>query len=363
MAFRKCGLSLGVLGLSMIVAGAQVSETTNAPGAPGSPTPAPSVNPLPSTNLPPGKAPPPSATPDESQGPPPGSDAKAYVDFGIDNGRKGNLDGAIAAFATAIKLDPKYSPAYYNQGFAYLLQNKTDEAIANFNQVISLSPNFRDAYYHRGCLYGEKGDFDAASRDFLQVVKIDPHYAPAHYQNGHVLYFRGNLSGASEEMDNAIRINADSPYPYFIRGLIRNVQGRRLDALGDFQKSFGLGYAAAAFWVWAMQNESGLAEGAKQDLTSARAKPDKFQPGAWPTHIADFLLGKLSEDQMVAKAKTDNADDTAQQTCQAWFYAGMARRVAGDEPGARAAFTKAVATGSKSSEEFVEAQRILAGKE
>lgn len=80
----------------------------------------------------------PATPPKAPSAPPAGSDAKAYVDFGIANGSRGDLDAAVKAFNQAITLDPKYAPAYYNLGFACSLQNKPDEAIANYSKAVQL---------------------------------------------------------------------------------------------------------------------------------------------------------------------------------------------------------------------------------
>ena len=55
------------------------------------------------------------------EAPGPNADAKAYVDFGVANGAHGDLDAAISAFNSAINLNPKFAPAYYDRGYANFL--------------------------------------------------------------------------------------------------------------------------------------------------------------------------------------------------------------------------------------------------
>lgn len=324
-------LFIGALGVSSITTWAQTPSTSPAP-----PT-----------------TPPPSA-------PAAGADAKAYVDYGAANGARGDLDGAIAAFDQAIKIDPKYAPAYFFRGRALSLQNKPDEAIANYTQTIQIDPNYAEAYYQRGSLQGEKGDFDDAISDFTQVIKLDPKYAPAYYNRGHVQYFKGDLDSAFDEINQALALDPTFPFSYFIRGLVRHAQGHREEALADFQKSAGLNFPYAVYWVWITEMEAGQTLQAQKDLSDALARPECFKPDDWPSQIGNFIRERITRDQLMAKAKTDNPAETSGRLCEAWFYVGEKSLLSGDAREARECFTQAVATQSKGSEEFIEANRELA---
>ncbi len=294
-----------------------------------------------------------------SEGPGPNADAKAYVDFGAANGMRGDLDGAIKAFETAISLDPKFAPAYYNLGYAKSLQDKTDEAMQNYSKAIELDSNYRDAYNQRGNLKGRHGDFAGAIPDFMQVVRIAPDYPQAHYNLGHVYYFTGDLDNATKELDKALALDPKLSYAYFIRGLIRHAQGHNTDATADFRKSLGLDFPDAAFWIYLCETEDGLGEAARKDLTDALAMPEAFKSDDFPSAIGAFLAGTLPQDQLLTKATSSKEDVRDDYICAAWFYAGMAQRLTHNTAGARDCFTKAIATNSKGSEEYVEAQREI----
>ena len=324
MAFWKYWLFIGILDISLLAAPARSQQ-------PAPPTP-----------------------------PVPGSDAKSFVSYGMARGAKGDLNTAIKAFSEAIKIDPKFAPAYYNRGFAYSLQNKPDQAISEYNQVIQIDPKYKEAYYQRGTLKGRSGDFDGALGDFNEVIKLDPKYAPAYYNLGHVHYFKSDLDAALKEIDQALRLSPDYSYSYFISGLIRRAQGHRPEASSDFQKSLGLGFPYAAFWVWITEMESGQKDLAGKALSDALGKPDVFKPTDWSSQIGNFLLAKITQDQLMAQTKGSNDAESNKHLCEAWFYSGIFKRFSGDSKGAQDCFAKAIATRSTGSEEFVEANRQAA---
>jgi tetratricopeptide (TPR) repeat protein len=55
--------------------------------------------------------------------------------------RKGDLDGAVAAWREAIRLDPKYPPPYANLGEALEKKGDVDGAIAAYERFLALVPD------------------------------------------------------------------------------------------------------------------------------------------------------------------------------------------------------------------------------
>lgn len=52
--------------------------------------------------------------------------------------------------------------------------DQKDKALADLNAAIKLDPKFAPAYYGRGNVYAEKGDFEKALADFQEAIKLDP---------------------------------------------------------------------------------------------------------------------------------------------------------------------------------------------
>ena len=74
---------------------------------------------------------------------------------------KRDYDTAIADFDEAIRLDPKFAPAYVNRGLAYAAKGDLDKAFADCTKAIELKPDYADAYYGRGDAFLRKCDWDS----------------------------------------------------------------------------------------------------------------------------------------------------------------------------------------------------------
>jgi len=290
--------------------------------------------------------------------PPPNSTADSWVKAGIDTGSKGDLGGAINDFNQAIKADPNYAPAYQWRGHALSLMGHVDDAMVDFTQAIKLDPKSVDSYYDRGVAHAMKGEFDQALPDFNQAIDLNPKNVDAYYNRGHVKYFNGDLDGALVDLNQAITLNPKPPLPYFIRGLIRMAQSDREGAAADFEQSTTYGFPDAAFWLWIVHTKSGERGVAQTELSTNVNKSHLFKPGIGPKPLGDFLLGKVTQDQLLAIAKT--GEGSPERLCNAWFYIGITKRFAGDTPGALDSFQKAVSTGAKTTEMYIEAQRQIA---
>jgi len=289
---------------------------------------------------------------------PPDSTADSWVKAGIDIGSKGDLSGAISDFNQAIKADPNYAPAYQWRGHALSLAGRLDDAIADYTQAIKLDPKLVDPHYDRGVAHAEKSEFDLALVDFSQTIELDPKNTDAYYNRGHVKYFTGDLDGAISDLNQAITLSPNTSLPYYIRGLIRMAQNDREGATSDFEQSTTFGYPDAAFWLWIVQTKSGQRGAAQSELSTNLGKEQLFKPGVGPKPIGEFLLGKITQDQLLAQAKSGGG--APDHLCAAWFYIGISKRFAGDNPGALQCFQQAVATNAKTFDLYLEAQRQIA---
>ncbi len=81
---------------------------------------------------------------------------------------------AMPDYDQAIKLDPKYSPAYDSRGYLKAVQRSFVEAFADLNKAIALDPKNSTAYAHRGYAYAKNYKVAEATADFRKAVELNP---------------------------------------------------------------------------------------------------------------------------------------------------------------------------------------------
>jgi tetratricopeptide (TPR) repeat protein len=100
---------------------------------------------------------------------------------GLELMNKGDFDGAIEDFKTAIKMESDYPVAknklywaYCNRGNVYMKKKELDTAIADFTEAIKLDPNNFAAFNYRGIAHDMKGESEKAIADWEAVLKVKP---------------------------------------------------------------------------------------------------------------------------------------------------------------------------------------------
>jgi len=104
--------------------------------------------------------------------------------------RAGDLDGAFAQYAEAIRLEPDYAEAHYNLGNAFLRKGRPTDAAASYAAALRIDPELAPAHYNLGNVQLAEGRFEEAIAHFSEVLRIDPDFE----------YARTNLRVARERL-------------------------------------------------------------------------------------------------------------------------------------------------------------------
>src|SRR5438093_2784475 len=131
------------------------------------------------------------------------------VNRGIEKGKNGDLDGAIADFDRAIKLNPKDDAPYYNRAQARRLKKDTPGAIADYTRAIELGSTNPAAYNNRGNARAEKNDRDGAIADYTRAIELKPDYARAYYNRAVTKDAKGDTDGAKADFKTAEKLDPE----------------------------------------------------------------------------------------------------------------------------------------------------------
>ncbi|TAG97690.1 MAG: tetratricopeptide repeat protein [Oscillatoriales cyanobacterium] len=114
--------------------------------------------------------------------------AEDLFNSGLAKSEAGDIEGAIADYTAAIRLNPNYAEAYNKRGIIHARNLKDYPAAkADFDRAIAINPNYGDAYYNR-----------ARVREFLE----DKPGAIGDYQKAAELYQK---SGNTNDYQDAIK--------------------------------------------------------------------------------------------------------------------------------------------------------------
>lgn len=116
---------------------------------------------------------------------------------------------AVDAYKLAIRLDPKYAPAYGGLGDAYFNSGNWDQALVAYKEQASIEPNSAQAQYDLGYAYNAMGRHGEAFAPLVKATSLDPSFAEAFYGIGYA-YLRGSdFEKSVGYFKSAIRLQAD----------------------------------------------------------------------------------------------------------------------------------------------------------
>lgn len=152
----------------------------------------------------------------------------------------GDLEGALADYDQAIRLNPQYATAYNNRGTLLSKQGDVTGAIRDYTRAIDLNPQYTIAYFNRANLYDDAGNFEAAIGDYAEAIRLNPRDAFAYNNRAIARSHHGDAQGAVDDYTEAIRLNPEFAYAYNNRGVIR-LNNRDLEgAISDFSQAIRL---------------------------------------------------------------------------------------------------------------------------
>ena len=137
--------------------------------------------------------------------------------------------------------------------------------------------------------------------------------------------------------------------PYSCLGMLQFNASQWGPALENLRKTVALKCSEddPRFYIWLIQVETGKEADANKELGAFVDSLQGLKAKEWPASIGRFLTGNLPESEFITLAgiNTNRPSAVIEQVSEAYFYAGMKHKLAGDEQGAVILFQKCLDTG------------------
>src|ERR1700680_3148342 len=100
---------------------------------------------------------------------------------------------------------------HYNLGVTFYEMGDLNGAVAEYQAALRLNPNHVHAHINLCNVLYAKDDLNGAVAECQAALRLDPNLAEAHHTLGLALYDKDDLNGAIVEYRAAIRLNPNEP--------------------------------------------------------------------------------------------------------------------------------------------------------
>ncbi len=201
----------------------------------------------------------------------------AYNNIGIAFFKKEQLDQAIEAFQSSIRLDPQYYKAHLNLGNAYAKKGLKYKALEEYQVVARLNPGSAETHYQLGSALNAAGFPNEAVEQWRIAVRLKPDFGDAHNNLAAALYNKGLVAEALEHYLIYANLEPDNAVAHLNLGSAYAAAGSYDKAIEHFETALRLNpdLADAHYNLGMLYETKGLMEQAIGHLeTASRLKPE-----------------------------------------------------------------------------------------
>ena len=168
------------------------------------------------------------------------TDADEWLKLGNAHASLNQLDEALAAYQTVLRIKPDKAAAYTNIGVVYYQAGKFDDAVAQMQKALEIEPDDAETYYMLGATYVQQQQLDDAEKAFNRAIELKPDLAPAYTGLGNVQLARKNFADAAKTLQKATALQPDQAEAWLALGQAHSLQGNKTEATAALNKCLEL---------------------------------------------------------------------------------------------------------------------------
>jgi len=157
-------------------------------------------------------------------------DADEWLKIGNAHASLGQLDEALAAYQTALKIRPDKPAALTNVGVVYYQQGRFDDAVQQLQKALEIDPQDAETQYMLGATYVQQQKLDEAEKSFSTAIELKPDLAAAYTGLGNVQLARKNVDEAVKTLQEATALQPDQAEAWLALGQAYAAQDRKTEA-------------------------------------------------------------------------------------------------------------------------------------
>ncbi len=163
-------------------------------------------------------------------------DADEWLKIGNAHATLSQLDEALAAYQTVLKIKPDKAAAFTNIGVVYYQQGKLDDAVQQMQKALEIDPKDAETEYMLGATYVQQQKLDEAEKAFNKAIELKPDLAAAYTGLGNVQLAHKNYTDAIKTLQKATELQPNQAEAWLALGQVYTAQGNKTDASAAFTK-------------------------------------------------------------------------------------------------------------------------------
>ncbi len=151
--------------------------------------------------------------------------------------KRRDLDGAMAAFETAVRQDPDYAEAYFFMGKIHWTRGEANLAAEDLERAVTLLPRFAEAQALLGHIHLAGREIEDALRCYENACAVKPDMTGVRFNMAQILMELGYTDRACRELETVLEEIPNHYQATFLLGVCREQQGRDDDALRFYERA------------------------------------------------------------------------------------------------------------------------------